>query len=453
MRTFGRWRTTGWMVLAGVALLRSFAGTSAEPPGAARPVHYVVGLSPFLADADKDPVYRALVGFLLETVPAGSSLWLYDAYHLRTIARIEVPDRRAFHSARTRANQFRDPVLALKQFLAEAPAPPCVERFDFRQAVRLPQFLDFVAANLMRPDREIVVLVLGSPLYLDAKEPGFSMVDGFFPSDGHLGAPRETSVYSLQQREHALAGVTVHFGWFGDPWVTEVHRDRILRFWTLYVGGQEARLGAFSGDLATVLNAVRDGAIPAADRRSAFAIDPAQSKVEMLRLTREVGADDWITRDELPDASPPPPTSEVGLMKIGIRWRRHVDLDLYARPRPGAETLFFEHTRSPDGFYFKDYRSSPEGDYEFIEFRTPVSVREVEAWINFYDGEAPGGLQGEVRIEFGGRVYAGDFALLAEHGNHGRAGRTQGDFWSPLDVPAILGLPRTTRSPAAHGRR
>ena len=48
-----------------------------------------------------------------------------------------------------------------------------------------------------------------------------------------------------------------------------------------------------------------------------------------------------------------------GPLKIGIRWKQNIDLDLYAAPRPGAETLFFQHPRSPEGYYFKDHRSSP----------------------------------------------------------------------------------------------
>ncbi|MCB1128227.1 MAG: hypothetical protein KDM81_17165, partial [Verrucomicrobiae bacterium] len=362
------------------------------------------------------------------------------------IAQIDVPDRRAFRSAKTRANQFRDPIRLLKEFLAGKPTAPAVPGLDFTQAVQVPRFLDFVAANLIRSDDELVVMILGSPLHVDAKEPGFSMVDGYFPSDGHLLAPRESSIYSLQHREGALPGVVVHWGWFGDPWVSAVHQERVERFWTLYLEGQQARLGAFSGDWVTVFNALRADPQQALRRQGASPVDRTHTKLEMLRITREVGSDDWITRDELPDPAPPPPDSAVGLMKIGIRWRQNVDLDLYARPRSGAETLFFEHTRSPDGYYFKDYRSSPARDYEFIEFQRPVNAWDVEARINFYEGELPEGPNGEIRVEFGGRVYSGDFALLSPHGNHGRAGRTQGDCWSVIDVPGILGLREAARS-------
>ena len=56
-------------------------------------------------------------------------------------------------------------------------------------------------------------------------------------------------------------------------------------------------------------------------------------------------------------------------MKIGIRWRGDIDLDLYAAANPEAETLFFQHTRSPEGYYFKDHRSSPDREYDIYRIR------------------------------------------------------------------------------------
>ena len=126
-------------------------------------------------------------------------------------------------------------------------------------------------------------------------------------------------------------------------------------------------------------------------------------------------------------------------MKIGIRWTGDIDLDLYAASRPGAETLFFEHSRSPEGYYFKDHRSSPEREYEFIEFESPVDARRVNARINFFAGSRDRGPVGEVRIEFEGRIYAAPFALTAQHGNQGREGRGQTPYWFDIDVPSILG--------------
>lgn len=428
--------------VAAFALLWPVPATTAGsvPTPESRHLRYVLGVSPFLDDSAKDEVFRHIVRLLLEDMPLNSSLWLYDAYHLRTIAQINIPDARAFRSDKTRANQFQQPLHQTKRFLAAKHSRPSVEGLDFNQAIRLPQFLDFVADNLTGPDHDLVVILLGSPLHQDEKEPSFSMVDGYFPSDGHLTAMRERSVYGRRDQGRTPGDIAVHLGWFGDPWASELHQEKIARFWALFLQQQGARLATFTGDLPTVFNAVRSGAEPpdAAGRR--HAPDPAQDKIEMLRLTRDVGVDDWITRDLPAHHRQPPPSVTVGPMKIGIRWQGDLDLDLYARPAAGGETLYFEHTRSPAGYYFKDHRSSPDREYEFIEFLSPVDVRQVEASVNFYEGASPGGPEGEVRIEFDGRIYAGRFSLAGARGNRGRGGDGQDRFWTSLDIPKLLKL-------------
>ena len=160
----------------------------------------------------------------------------------------------------------------------------------------------------------------------------------------------------------------------------------------------------------------------------------------MLRVSRGVTMADWLTRDTLPAGAQASPSIRVGPMKIGIRWKERIDLDLYATPRPGAETLYFEHVRSPEGYYYKDHRSSPGREYEFIEFESSVDVREVEAFINFYKGSCPGGARGEVRIEFDGRIYGLPFFIPAEQGNLGRSGPSQQEFWTPIPIQKALNI-------------
>lgn len=405
----------------------------------ARPVRTIIGVSPFLQKGEKDAVFRKIVGHVLEEAPLNSSVWIYDAFHLRTVALIDLPDVRAFRSSKTRANQFKEPVEQLREFLAKESEPPKVERLSFDRAVRLPQFLDFVSENLISTGAAVSVVILGSPLYMDAKEPSFSMGDGAFPSDAHLEAGRDQTVYGLKSRERALERLRVHQCWFGDPWISEVHREKVGRFWSLYLEKQGAQLATFCGDLPTAFNALKAGPELLA-RAPRHELDRGSTKVEMLRVSRDVAGGDWITREVISNAATTAPSKTVGPMKIGIRWKGDIDLDLYSTPEKGAQTLFFENTRSAEGYYFKDHRSSPEREYEFIEFEKPVDVWQVEARINFFEGRVPAGPGGEVRIEFGGRIYTAPFELRARHGNEGRTGQHQRDCWAILDVPAILKL-------------
>lgn len=399
----------------------------------------VIGVSPFLDKGIKDEVYRAIVRLVVEELPLGTSLWIYDAYNLRTITQVEIPNVRAFQSSKTRANQFSRPIGELKEFLAREHEKPVAPRLTLNEAVRFPQLMDFIASNLFTGQGAgpITVLVLGNPLYMDPKEPGFSMVDGYFPSDAHLTATRDKSVYGLESRGKALENIAVHFGYFGDPWVSEVHREKISRFWTLYLQGQGAQLVTFTGDLPTVFAATRNPL--RTDTPSRHQIDSAQTKLEMLRITRDVGVADWITREDL-DGATTPPSRTFGPMKIGIRWKGEIDLDLYARGARDSEMLFFEHTRSVEGYYFKDHRSSPDREYEFIEFESPVDVWKAEARINYYEGRSRSSPKGEIRIEFDGRIYTGEFEISAREGNEGRTGSRQRDFWSQVDIPGILKL-------------
>lgn len=417
------------------AIQNSEAGS--KPPEQSSGPHFVIGISPFLDKSVKDDVYRGVVRLLVEDLPLGSTLAIYDAFELKTITRLNLPAVSSFSSPKTRANQFAPAIRDLKTFLAQDHRKPTAANLTFDSAIRLPQFLDFVAETTT--NSTIGLLLLGSPLYQDAKEPAFSMVDGYFPSDGHLKAARERSVFGYTAPAEPAALFNVRWIYFGDPWVNDLHQEKVTRFWTLYLQERGAQLAVFTADLPTALQNFsqnKEGA-PFAKR---WSIDRGPHKVEMLRVGREVEVADWLTRDHLPHTAQTPPSTMVGPMKIGIRWKANVDVDLYATPKPGAETLFFHHVRTAEGYYYKDHRSSPGKEYEFIEFESPVDVREVEAYVNLYKGSCPGGPKGEVRIEFDGRIYAAPFAIAAEEGNLGRMDDSQHRFWMQIPVQTMLKL-------------
>ena len=419
------------------------ASNSAESQQAAStPQPFVVGISPFLDKAVKDDVYRSIVRLLVQDLPLNSSLTVYDAFELKTITHVALPEARVFHSPKTRANQFAGPIRDLKKFLAQEHTAPTNAHLKFEEAIRLPQFLDFLADNLHATNVQPAVLLVGSPLYQDAREPRFSMVDGYFPSDGHLLASRERSIFGLTANAAAMPSLAIHWLYFADPWVNDLHKEKVTRFWTLYLQRRGAQLAAFTTDLPSALQSFTQNAPGTTPASKNWTVDAG--KIEMLRVSRDVQVADWLTRSTVSDE--PPPTTLVGPMKIGIRWKYNIDLDLYAMPRHGAETLYFEHVRSPEGYYYKDHRSSPGREYEFIEFELPVNAREVEAFVNFYKGRCPGGPRGEVRIEFDGRIYAAPFSISAEEGNLGRSGESQQEFWTRIPVQEILKLGQQTAS-------
>jgi hypothetical protein len=425
--------------LLSLLLASGLSAGEIQPTG--RPAHaFVIGLSPFLEQSTKDEVYRGVVRLLVEDLPLDSTLSIYDAFNLKTVTQVTLPNQRAFNSAKTRANQFAPAVRDLKAFLAAEHARPAQAELKFQAALRLPQFYDFLAEKSASSGDAVNLLLLGSPLYEDAKEPGFSMVNGFFPSDGHLAASRENSVYGLVDNTNALPGLLVHWVYFGDPWVNDLYKEKISRFWALFLQERGARLVTFSSDLPTGLSGFHSTPPEGMASARSWSLTPGETKLEMLRISRSVEVADWLTRGSLSDTAQRPPAVMVGSMKIGIRWLDNIDLDLYATPHRGAETLFFQHPRSPEGYYYKDHRSSPGKEYEFIEFETPVDIRQVEAFVNFYQGWCEGGPRGEVRIEFNGQIYGAPFFISASKGNRGRAGEDQRDYWVQLPVREIMKL-------------
>ncbi len=430
------------VVVTGLCALSFFppdSGAAGQGLSGESPSRFIIGISPFLDKSVKDEVYRGIVRLVVEDLPLNSTLAIYDAFELKTITQFSLPDARAFNSPKTRANQFAPAIRDLKLFLAEEQHKPTNSHSSFEAAIRLPQFVDFLAGTTTTNSIPSVLLI-GSPLYQDAKEPAFSMVDGYFPSDGHLQASREQSLYGFSGDSTVAPPLILHWIYFGDPWVSDLHKEKITRFWTLYLERRGMQLAAFTGDLPTALQSFRQPGAADATAPKHWAVDTAQRKIEMLRVSRGVTMADWLTRDTLPAGAQASPSIRVGPMKIGIRWKERIDLDLYATPRPGAETLYFEHVRSPEGYYYKDHRSSPGREYEFIEFESSVDVREVEAYINFYKGSCPGGARGEVRIEFDRRIYRLPFFIPAEQGNLGRSGPSQQEFWTPIPIQKALNI-------------
>ncbi|MBT5926257.1 MAG: hypothetical protein HOH33_06530 [Verrucomicrobia bacterium] len=400
----------------------------------------IIGLSPFMDKDAKEAVYQRVVKLVLETMPVNGSVWIYDAYANQSIAKFEIPNRGAFRKTRTRINQFGQPLNELKSFLLnEAAQDDSGEEIQESFDIRYPQWIHFISKNIIDNEAQTSAVVLGSPFYRDARENGFSMKDGFFPSDAHLGVSEDVSIYGVSGHETDLQDVIMYWGFFKDEWISAVHEEKVTRFWSLFAQGQGGHLKVFCRDLPTVfdqlLTAKRKQHPP-----QDYAIDPNQSRVEMLRIKRDVGSSDWIT-STLPDhLKVTPPSQLQGPMKIGIRWKGGMDLDLYARAHEGGQTLFFENAECPEGYYYKDHRNSPDREFEFIEYEKPVHLEKVRVWVNLFEGELSYSPVFEVRLEFDNQIYSTQMTIESMNGNRGRTGSDQNHCWVEIDIPVVMGI-------------
>src|SRR5207244_12514651 len=144
-----------------VLLLLPVGLDDAEPAKevtASRP--FVIRISPFLEKSVKDEVYRSMIRLLVEELPLNSTLAIYDAFNLKTVTRVSLPNARVFNSPKTRANQFAPAIRDLKQFLATEHLRPTNSHLSFEGTLQVPQFLDFLFENLKATNAAPSVLLI-----------------------------------------------------------------------------------------------------------------------------------------------------------------------------------------------------------------------------------------------------------------------------------------------------
>lgn len=434
---------------------------------------FVVGLAPNYTAPDRELVLRHLLVFILEGAAPGDDIQVYDALNRQAVARFSIPSAGGLQAnARARAVRLAGQIAQLKKFLANAPAQPV----RMTGVIHLPEFLDLAGSQLRSPSQALHVILIGSPFYRDAENETFDMAEAF-PSDGHLLVDQSTSVFGTALRRNSITGVTVHYAYLRECFLNDYHRERIQRFWTLFVGNAGGGLATFAPGIELALQRARENVQQPA---LAAQINAADTKVEMRhimmrRVSISFGATNPIvhlapvtsgqspatstnrniiiinqtapvTAASAPEFPIAPLPSRVG---IGIMWGARADCDLYVRPAPEAEELFFQKTKTSAGRYFHDYRDSNMGlDFEYVELETGADLRRVTAWVNYYAGQA-GPVAGTVVVHHQGRAYRGDFKLEAAKGNSGAEGdrRAQSSSWARLDLLQIVGL--TPQSSAA----
>ncbi len=408
-------------------------------------LNLVVALSPYMSPSEAKQQNVRLLQFLTQLKP-GVEVVLLNGFHHSIIGEFKIPNNPSYNSPKARLGVNRKGVAALMRFAGNAVTPGAENHPSVTGAVRLPQLLRYIANNFAQGDR-LDVIVLGSPFYDDPREPAFSMAHGHFPSDSHLFASQSRTPYGAANFSDLLAGLHVHIGYGNERIMrSDRHRFFVERFWTLYVEQQGGHLTSFVGDLPTLFRRIDNNAIPPKHNYV-----PVQSgKLEMIQLRP----------DEIRQSIYNRPLSTVPITQAQIRRASHVeigiawecgacDLDLYARPTPNAQILYFGHPTSEYGRYWKDYRNSPKptNGFETIGFDVPLDLRSLLIAINLYQGEAPQGVSGEIRLSVDGNTYASAFHIAATTGNQGKgisetieSGRSSQPQSIIIDPLRIVGL-------------
>lgn len=407
----------------------------------------IVALSPYHARDDARRHSVALLKQLTE-LNQGSRVTLIDGYNLSIIGEFTIPDNPAYNNAKARLGVNREAAAALKRFVDRSVAPGGAGHPSVPGAVRLPQLLRYVANNFNHSGQTDVI-VLGSPFYDDPREAAFSMANGRFPSDGHLFASQGKTPFGAAGQSGLLKNARVHIGYGSDRIMQgERHGYFVRRFWTLHVEALGGKLGGFVADVPTLFRGIAGNAAP-----PAHDFKPVRSdKLEMIILSPVADRQSIFERPVSETALPQAQVVRAENVQVGISWAcGQCDLDVYARPMPDAPVLYFGRTVTAHGRYWKDYRNSPQptNGFETIGFDVPLDLRTLTIAVNFFEGEAPQGVSGEIRISVGDHTYAAPFHILATRGNRGQdipslfeTGKASGDHSVIIEPLSILGFNR-----------
>lgn len=414
-----------------------------------------IGLSPYLEASIAEAQMNAVLQFLAGALEPGDRCILFDAYHVQTLGTFAVPDNAVYRQPKAKIQANRQAVGALVQFARAAKKPHGEGEPSVIGAIRLPQALRFIGQDYPVVQDSDVIL-LGSPIYDDPKEKAFTMRLNHVPGDGHLTKARSVTPYGIKGQESLLAKRRIHLAYHDEIWKQDDHHQYFVqRFWTLFVEGQGGQLASFTHDLPALFQRVKSHAPPSTHD---YKVEPTD-KIEMI-LMRPPAVKQQTSIYERPISKTPVPPSvlrQATQVEVGITWgcggygssSCDLDLDLYGLREPTAKAIWFLNTVTPEGQYFRDFRTSPlrANGYESLAYHVPVDMNTLLLAVNFYHGSAPGGVKGEIRIAFNGQTYAQAFHIIAQEGNGGvgreqtlTSRRAQNTAWLVIDPMEVLGI-------------
>lgn len=377
----------------------------------------IIAISPYLNPTEAKQQNIGLMQNLTQ-LQAGDKAILLDGYNLTHIGDFDIPNNQIYKSAKARLNVNREAVGALMRFAEKSVTPGTDGHPSVSSAVRLPQLLSHIAKNYAQSEK-LNVIVLGSPFYDDPREPAFSMADGKFPSDGHLFASQSKTPFGNPHHPQLLSNLQVHVGYGNEAIMqSDQHRFQVQRFWTLYIEQHGGKLVSFVADMPTLFRRINHNAAPLPHDHTPIRSD----KLEMIRLRPQEIKQSIHDRPLSQTAVTQSQIRMANNVEIGISWKCKCDLDLYARAVPKAQVLYFAEPLSEHGQYWKDYRDAPHATkgYETISFNVPLDLKTLLIAVNFYEGDAPQGVSGEIRLSVDSQVYASTFQIKATKGNQGK---------------------------------
>lgn len=371
----------------------------------------VVAISPhFSKDASKNMLTE--MAKLYGSLALGDKLTFINS-DASAIATLSVPNNEAYRHRTPRLKLGAKELAKLNAFLQ-----------SMTQGRRTLGAIDapFVLSQIVRnyPNATDIVLI-GSALYDNPRQPGVNMASMRIPSDGFITARPTESPFGTKGREKHLQGKRIH--WLlphasGDT----LQNEALLRFWHLYLHHMGASLITFTHNSNAVMQLLLANAQPLPMN---YKLDTG-GKMTMQSIRKLAPELSLYSQPVSQNPLPPHVFNTRQTLSVGIEWQgqgQGVDLDVYAKPKDG-KALFYGHNASEFGKHYKDvlsgHKSADNRHYETIEFHTPIDVRTLVIAVNVYsanEGSPP--INGTLRLQLAGRTYAKPFVFKVSRGNAG----------------------------------
>lgn len=408
-----------------------------SPPASARDA--VIGLSPNQAQAVLKSQAEQVVIHLMKTLNPGEEARIFDASKGHIIATFKVPNKKSYANPRAKLQANREAIGKIKRFIGLARAIPGKEA-----GINLPAFLHAVRQNYPTKGGADLI-ILGSPVFDESKSPSLSMRNGRVPNDGHVGAHQSRSLFGTKGLTGSLKGYDVYFGDPSGQWsVSTQHSYQMERFISLLIEGHGGSLAYFDDDLKTLFSRAGQDQ---PDRKHSETLTETD-KLEMIQFAPDTAQVADLYSKPL-EVEPAPETiwRNAGNISIGITWEAlDADLDLYVRPTPSAQVIFFGNASTSEGRLFKDFLASPRTGFETVALNSQIDLSQLRLAVNFYGGSSGiGQVKGELRLAIGNKVWAQPFNINRANGNGGAGqeaviidNRAPNNAWLVFDPLTIL---------------
>lgn len=387
---------------------------------AAQAKDYIIALTPVLGTAQE----RKDIGIHVDAfvhgprVRPGDRIVVINGLDRNRIALLSVPDHPLYKNEASRRKVLQKGMAEFLDFLVK-PATTGAQP----AALNVPKVLRDLASVLPGPAAStgIDLLLVGSPLHIDAQQPSVSMINARVPADSHLFCTLEESAFGLDSATKPLRDVRVHWLTKEANWQGDLHELKVRRMWGAYVDVRGGALIQFNADAKASFDAFAVSAnapLPVSPPLERADCRPTMNIVRRLAENKAVEPM-FVSTDVRRTAIPAAPSK----LRIALRWERaaSADIDLYAKTKSAKSWIYFGEPETPDGKFFKfdGDPTKPSKGFEYIEFDDVLDPSQIQIAINFYEGHIAGGPKGQIRLDLGGSIHEIDFHIRGSTGNKG----------------------------------